>query len=342
MTVSNVPAEKLLDVRGLDLTIPTDDGPAWILDHVALSVGYGEILGVVGESGCGKSTLVKAILGVLPGTATIDRGQIFFEGENLLELDQRALTERIRGSRIGFIPQDPFLSLNPVFRVGSQLLEILRWHAPLDDNEVHKSARKRRLRDHDILVEMLRAVHIPDPDLALDRYPHQFSGGQRQRLLIAGALSCRPSLLIADEPTSALDVTTQQQLLLLLKDLARRFKFSVLFVTHDFGVVAQLCDTVTVMYAGQTVESGPVRTILSAPRHPYTDALIACHPDRSGVLRGIPGTVPSPVNAPSGCRFHERCNYVQDICRRQRPAPVIAVTTDHTVACVRYHNVSKI
>lgn len=328
----------LLDVDDVVVTIATDEGTAWILDHAELRVRRGEVVGVVGESGCGKSTLVKTIIGVLPDSATVRGGRILFEGEDLLGLDERALTARVRGSRIGFIPQDPFLSLNPMFRVGTQLLEIMRWHAPPDEDGVRRSGRHRRRRHRQTLVEMLRAVQIPDPEDALERYPHQFSGGQRQRLMIAGALTCRPRLLIADEPTSALDVTTQLQILQLLKDLARRFDFSVLFVTHDFGVVAQLCDTVTVMYAGQTVESGPMERILNAPKHPYTQALIQCHPDRAGALEGIPGAVPPAVNVPPGCRFHPRCDRARDACRAGRPEMIVGPGDGHTVACVLYHD----
>jgi oligopeptide/dipeptide ABC transporter ATP-binding protein len=316
----------VLAVDGLRVTIPTDDGPARVLDHVDLAIPRGRIVGVVGESGCGKSTLARAVLGILPRDARVDRGRIVLDGVDLLALDQRALSERIRGKVVGFIPQDPYLALNPTFRVGTQLLEILRWHGGPGGRAAH------RVR----LLELLRAVQIPDPEVALERYPHQFSGGQRQRLLIAGALACRPTLVIADEPTTALDVTTQLQILKLLRDLASDFGVSMLFVTHDFGVVAQLCDDVMVMYAGQSVEAGATVDIIERPRHPYTQMLLACHPDRSQDLAGIPGTVPSPIAPPSGCRFHPRCPSAREACRVARPAAV--VTEDgHAVRCVLYH-----
>jgi oligopeptide/dipeptide ABC transporter ATP-binding protein len=319
-------AEPLLRIDGLKISIPTDDGLAQILDHVDLTIPKGRIVGVVGESGCGKSTLVRAVLGILPRAARIDEGRIMFAGENLLTLSPREMSSRIRGKSIGFIPQDPFLALNPVFTVGTQLLEIMRWHA--SPGESGRAAHRARL------VELLRAVQIPDPEPALDRYPHEFSGGQRQRLLIAGALACRPRLIVADEPTSALDVTTQLQILRLLRDLVTRFDVSMLFVTHDFGVVAQLCDDVMVMYAGQSVEAGPTAAVLDAPKHPYTQMLIACHPDRAQDLTGIPGTVASPLAPPSGCRFHPRCPSAKPDCRAARPAQVSV--DDRAVACVLY------
>jgi oligopeptide/dipeptide ABC transporter ATP-binding protein len=316
----------LLSVEGLRVTIPTDDGPAYVLDHVDLAIPRGRIVGVVGESGCGKSTLARAVLGILPRDARVDSGRIVLDGQDLLALDQRALTRRIRGKEIGFIPQDPYLALNPTFRVGTQLLEILKWHGGPGGRDAQRAR----------LLELVRAVQIPDPEVALDRYPHQFSGGQRQRLLIAGALACRPKLLIADEPTTALDVTTQLQILKLLRDLASDFGVSMLFVTHDFGVVAQLCDEVMVMYAGQSVEAGATADIIDRPRHPYTQMLLACHPDRAQDLAGIPGTVPSPVAPPTGCRFHPRCPSARDVCRAVRPAAALS-DDGHAVRCVLYH-----
>jgi oligopeptide/dipeptide ABC transporter ATP-binding protein len=323
--------ELVLAVEALRVSIATDDGLARVLDHVDLRIPRGRIVGVVGESGCGKSTLVRAVLGILPVAARVEQGRILFGGEDLLGLAQNELTRRIRGKEISFVPQDPFLALNPVFTVGTQLLEIMRWHAPSDGNG-DRGRQHHRAR----LVELLRAVQIPDPDAALERYPHQFSGGQRQRLLIAGALACRPRLVIADEPTSALDVTTQLQILRLLRDLANRFGVSMLFVTHDFGVVAQLCDEVMVMYAGQSVEAGRTAEIIDRPRHPYTQMLIACHPDRVQDLTGIPGTVASPLAPPPGCRFHPRCPSARPGCSTGRPA-VVVDATGHTVNCVLYH-----
>jgi peptide/nickel transport system ATP-binding protein len=301
----------VLSVRGLKVSFRTDSGIARVLDDVALSLEAGQILGVVGESGCGKSTLIRAILGILPNAAEIDTGQIVFEGENLLAFTEQELNQRIRGSRIGFIPQDPLLSLNPVFKVGAQMMEIMRDHAPAGSTRRDHVAR---------LVGLLRRLHVPDPDNALERYPHQFSGGQRQRLLIAAALACAPRLVIADEPTTALDVTTQHEILLLLRELVDEFGISLLLVTHDLGVVAELCDTVCVIYAGQTIESGSVAAVLQAPSHPYTRALLACHPERTATFVGIPGTVPSALRMPTGCRFAPRCGYAQAVCDTGLPA----------------------
>jgi oligopeptide/dipeptide ABC transporter ATP-binding protein len=314
----------LLEVKNLRLSVRTDEGLAQILDHVELTLPRGRILGVVGESGCGKSTLARAILGIVPNTASIDSGEIRLEGENLLTLSDREMTRRVRGSRIGFIPQDPYLALNPIFKIGAQLLAVLRWHAP----PTLRTERDRRAH----LVSLLRRVQIPEPEVVLERYPHQFSGGQRQRLMIAGALACNPALVIADEPTTALDVTTQLQILKLLKSLTEEFGIGMLFVTHDFGVVAQLCDAITVMYAGQTVEAGSTREVLADPRHPYTRALLACHPDRSGVLTGIPGLVPSPLAPPPGCRFTPRCSLATGVCSR-RAARLVADAPGHLVGC---------
>jgi peptide/nickel transport system ATP-binding protein len=303
-----------LSVRGLNVSFRTDAGIAAVLDDVDLTLERGQVLGVVGESGCGKSTLIRAIMGILPRGANVNAGQIVFEGENLLVFSEAEMNQRIRGSRIGFIPQDPLLSLNPVFKVGTQLREIMRDHAPEGTTP----------RDHvQRLVTLLRRLRVPDPDNALERYPHQFSGGQRQRLLIAAALACAPGLVIADEPTTALDVTTQHEILLLLRELVDELGISLLFVTHDLGVVAELCDKVCVIYAGQTVEAGPVDAVLKAPSHPYTRALLACHPERAVSFIGIPGTVPSPLRMPNGCRFAPRCAYTETICTASLPVATL-------------------
>ena len=321
----------VLEIRNLRLSIRTDEGAAHILDRVELALPRGRILGLVGESGCGKSTLVRAILGILPKATTVESGEILFEGEDLLRLSERELARRVRGSRIGFIPQDPYLALNPVFKIGTQLLAVMRWHAPRPaDGPGSGAALMRHHRAR--LVDILRRVQIPEPEAVLERYPHQFSGGQRQRLMIAGALACSPRLIIADEPTTALDVTTQLQILKLLKSLAAEFDVSMLFVTHDLGVVAQLCDDITVMYAGQTVESGPSAAVLDNPKHPYTQALLSCHPERAKALIGIPGVVPSPIDPPPGCRFAPRCSFAIAYCRR-RPAHLVADGPDRLVNC---------
>jgi peptide/nickel transport system ATP-binding protein len=308
-----------LDIRDLSVTVQTDEGEAKILDRASLKLMPGSIHGLVGESGCGKSTLMRAILGILPTRGRASQGEILLDGRDLLKTSATELQSEVRGGQIGFIPQDPYQAFNPVFKVGTQLLETMR-------------GKPAAQRDANIM-SLLRSVQLPDPEHALDRYPHQFSGGQRQRLLIAAALVSTPSVVLADEPTTALDVTTQAQILKLLRGLAEARGLSMLFVTHDFGVVAQLCDTVTVMYAGQTVESGPVRQILTAPLHPYTRMLLACHPDRGTALAGIPGSVSSPLRPPSGCRFHPRCPSARPDCSAAVP-PVTEPGDRHSVHCV--------
>ena len=325
----------LLDVRGLKVSIKTDEGLANVLDDVNVTLQKGRIVGVVGESGCGKSTLIRAVMGILPRGASVDRGEIWFDGENLLTFSEDELNRTVRSSRIGFIPQDPLLALNPVFKVGSQLLEVMRWHAPDANGPGGTRGAERKRRHVARLVGLLRRMQVPDPDGALERYPHQFSGGQRQRLLIAAALACAPKLVIADEPTTALDVTTQHQILLLLRELVEEFGISLLFVTHDFGVVAELCDDLCVIYAGQTVEAGRVGAILEAPSHPYTRALLACHPDRATSFVGIPGMVPSPLSRPAGCLFAARCRDVRPACREASP-PQGRSASGAEVRCVQF------
>jgi peptide/nickel transport system ATP-binding protein len=313
-----------LEIRSLSVAVDTDEGQARILDRTHLKLMPGSIHGVVGESGCGKSTLMRAILGILPKRGRATEGSVLLDGRDLLTLPPSVFRTEIRGGQIGFIPQDPYQAFNPVFRVGTQLLETTRAKAGINGHDAKAD-----------IIALLKAVRLPDPERALDRYPHQFSGGQRQRLLIAAALASSPALVLADEPTTALDVTTQAQILKLLRGLAEARGLSMLFVTHDFGVVAQLCDTVTVMYAGQTVESGPVARVLAAPLHPYTKMLLACHPDRSAALSGIPGAVSSPLRPPSGCRFHPRCPGAKAEC--SKAIPRTSVHADfQKVCCVLY------
>ena len=318
-------AARLLSVRDLTLTIPTDRGPARILDSTSLDLGAGEIMGLVGESGCGKSTLAKACLGLTAPGAKIESGQISVDGIDVLTASEGELENDVRGRRIAFVPQDPALSFNPVFTVGSQLFEIMRGYDLPGDN----SSEARR--GH--LLETLASVRIASPEHVLDRYPHEFSGGQRQRLMIAGALLCSPKLIVADEPTSALDVTTQQRILSLLRELARGRGVAMLFVTHDFGIVSELCDSVTVMYAGQTIERAPTRDLIDRPRHPYSRMLIDCHPDRGGALSGIQGMVPPATSMPSGCRFHPRCPKVEQLCSTTRPLLSAIEAEARSVAC---------
>lgn len=322
--------KNLLSIKDLRLSIPTDEGVASILNGVSLDVPAGSIVGVAGESGCGKSTLIRAILRILPARARVASGSIMFDDRDLLSMPEQEMQSEIRGKAIGFIPQDPYLALNPVFPVGMQLLEVMRSHHSKSGPPRSKPAGNS---DRDELISLLRAVHLPDPEVALSRYPHQFSGGQRQRLLIAAALACRPKLILADEPTTALDVTTQQQILRLLRQVSSEFDVSMLFISHDFGVISELCDTVSVMYAGQTSETGPVRQVIDTPLHPYTRLLLRCHPDHGGDLEGIPGQVSSALAQPGGCHFHPRCPQRLPRCSEEA-CPLMPSPDDrHAVAC---------
>ena len=280
LDTSTVP---LLQIEDLSLRYMGDEGPLEVLKEVHLTVGKGEITGLVGESGCGKSTLIKTVLSALPHNAEITSGRIRYEGHDILPSNGQAPALASRKNRFGFIPQDPYLSFNPLFTVGDQLLEIMRWNS--EDTDGHRYNRAAKKKHRDVLLNLMDTVGLPDPAPSFDRYPHQFSGGQRQRLLIVGAMACSPSLIIADEPTTALDVTTQKGILALLKDLVDRFGVSILMVTHDLGVVAQLCDSVAIIEYGKIVETGPASSVLFTPQHDYTRRLLSFHPDRVGRLR---------------------------------------------------------
>jgi peptide/nickel transport system ATP-binding protein len=287
------------------------------VDGVSFHVDKGEVLGIVGESGCGKSVTSLSVMQLIPRPPgeILDGSSIRFKGEELVGAGEKRM-RALRGNDIAMIFQEPMTSLNPVFPVGDQIGEAVR---------LHRSVKKKEAQER--AVEMLRLVGIPNPDQRADDYPHQLSGGQRQRVMIAMALACEPELLIADEPTTALDVTIQAQILDLLAELRSRLGMAVVLITHDLGVVAEVCDRVVVMYAGQVVEHGTVEEIFADPRHPYTEGLLQAVP-RLGVrqekLAVIPGTVPSPVRWPVGCRFHDRCPYSWDKCVKEAP-PLIEV-----------------
>jgi oligopeptide/dipeptide ABC transporter ATP-binding protein len=307
------------------VTFDTDAGPVSVVDDVSLSVDPGQILGLVGESGSGKTVTSLAIMRLLASPpATITGGAVRFAGTDLLGLDFEAIRQ-IRGLDIAMVFQDPMTSLNPAYTIGSQLGETMRLHNPMG----RAAARQRS-------EELLASVEIPDPRSRLDSYPHQLSGGMRQRVMIAMALSCSPRLLIADEPTTALDVTVQAQILDLMRRLAVEQHLSVIFVTHDLGVVADLCDRVAVMYAGQIVEDAPVHDLFRRPRHPYTEGLLGAMPSaqaRGGHLAMIPGQVPFLGQMPAGCRFHPRCDHATAVCRAGEP-PLMDVGGRST-RCVR-------
>jgi oligopeptide/dipeptide ABC transporter ATP-binding protein len=316
------PGDRVLVVRDLRVWYGTERGPVRAVDGVSLEIRAGETLGLVGESGSGKSIAALSIIRLVGSPGRIVSGRVRFKGRELLTLSEGEM-RALRGREIGFIFQEPSTALNPVFTVGSQIAEALTVHGLAGRREARRRA-----------VELLDAVGIPDPAARARDYPHQLSGGMRQRALIAIAVACRPSLVIADEPTTALDVTIQAQILDLLRDMKARFNLSLLLITHDLGVIAEAADRVAVMYAGRIVEQGPVGAILGAPRHPYTRGLLASMPGaRSGRhLRAIPGTVPALGTVPAGCAFHPRCPERFDPCTAI-PPPETAVAVDHTTRC---------
>jgi oligopeptide/dipeptide ABC transporter ATP-binding protein len=317
---------KLLEVRGLATEFRSRQGAFRAVDGVDFSLARGETLGIVGESGCGKSVTSLSIMRLVPDPpGSIVAGEILLEGENLLAKSEAEM-RLIRGGRISMIFQEPMTSLNPVYTVGAQIVEAIRLHAALDA----RGARARAL-------EMLRLVRIPDPELRLDDYPHQMSGGMRQRVMIAMALACDPQVLIADEPTTALDVTIQAQILELMRDLRDRSGAAILLITHDLGVVAELAQRVLVMYAGRVVEEAEVATLFADPQHPYTLGLLGSIPRAAAAaerLAAIEGAVPDPRAPPSGCRFHPRCPFVIERCRREAP-PLVELVPGHRSACWR-------
>ncbi len=316
--------QPLLSVEDLRVHLFTSRGVVRAVDGVSFSVSPGASLGIVGESGCGKTMTALALMRLIPAPpARIVSGRIMFDGQDVAALDERAVRE-LRGDAMAMIYQDPMTTLNPVFSVGEQIAEAVRLHR----NASHSGALARA-------VEMLELVGIPDPSRCARSYPHQLSGGMRQRAVIAMALACNPKLLIADEPTTALDVTIQAQVLDLMRRLQQELGTAIILITHDLGVISELVDTVVVMYAGQVVECAPVRRLFAAPRHPYTQGLLRSVPSletREHRMRTIEGTVPSAFDLPSGCRFHPRCARALPICRSEEP-PVVRDGAGGEAAC---------
>ena len=316
--------DKVLEVIDLKTYFFTRSGVVKAVDGVSFHVGQGETLGLVGESGSGKSISCLSILRLVPQPAgKIVGGQILLNGEELLK-KHPAEMRKVRGAEISMILQDPMTSLNPVFTIGDQVAEPIQIHQKMDRKRAWEKAK-----------EMLGLVKIPMPEIRVREYPHQMSGGMRQRIVGAMALSCRPKLLIADEPTTALDVTIQAQFLELLKSIQRQFQLALIVVTHDFGIVAKVCDRVAVMYAGQIVETGPIREIFSRPRHPYTAALLNSLPKldkRVPRLPSIPGQPPDLGNLPPGCAFAPRCSKVMPVCKKEAPSER-QLTADHSLRC---------
>jgi len=321
-----VATAELLSIEDLRTVFPAADHLVAAVDGVTLSVGRGRTLGIVGESGCGKSVLSHSVMRLLPRPGRVDRGRIVFDGQDLLALSERAM-RAVRTARIAMIFQEPMTSLNPALTVGRQVAEAMRAH----DRRASGAALRERA------IGMLRQVRIPAPEQRFDDYPHQMSGGMRQRVMIAMALSCAPDLLIADEPTTALDVTVQAQILDLLRELQQQNGMAIVMITHDLGVVAEMADEVAVMYAGRIVERAGTTAIFDDPQHPYTIGLLGSMPnideDQERLL-AIEGAVPSPAALPSGCRFHPRCVFAAAACTGHDPA-LREVGPRHWAACIR-------
>ncbi len=317
----------LLDVRNLKTVFRTDEGHASAVDGISFSIPESGTFGLVGESGCGKSVTALSVLRLVPNPpGKIVGGEVLFKGEDLLKLPEERM-RRIRGDRISMIFQDPMTSLNPVFRCGDQIAEAII---------LHRKVGKKEARAH--TIELLRQVGIPAPEKRVDDYPHQMSGGMRQRVMIAMAIGCDISLLIADEPTTALDVTVQAQILELLAGLQRDKKMALLLITHDLGVVAEVTDRVAVMYAGKIQETASTSALFEDARHPYTQGLLSSIPrigPRHERLQTIPGTVPNPARFPGGCRFHPRCAKRFAPCAQEEP-PLYQVAPGHCVRCFLY------
>ncbi len=318
--------DTLLDVKNLAVDFATSEGTVHAVRGIDFSVKKGEVLGIVGESGCGKSVTSLAVMGLLPAvTARIPSGEILFDGRDLLTLAESERQD-LRGNDISMIFQEPMTALNPVLTIGEQLGEVL---------EVHRGLKLGSKENFDQCVENLAAVGIPRAEEVMREYPHQFSGGMRQRIMIAMALSCNPKLLIADEPTTALDVTIQAQILDLLRNLKQQLGTAIMFITHDLGVIHEMADSVMVMYAGEVVEKAPTAELFRNPRHPYTKGLMKSRPGQVGrgeQLYCIPGMVPSGKEMPTGCSFCPRCDYAMDKCKNVKPK-LVEIAEGHSVAC---------
>lgn len=324
MSMKHTTSKNLVEIKNLKTYFYTEDGIVKAVDDISFNIRKGEIIGVVGESGCGKSVTAMSIMRLIPSPpGKIVAGEILFEGKSILELKDNEM-RAIRGNDIAVIFQEPMTSLNPIFTIGFQIEEVILLHQKLNKAEAKKKAG-----------EMLKLVGVPRAEEILECYPHELSGGMRQRAMIAMAVSCNPKLLIADEPTTALDVTIQAQILDIMKDLKKKLNTSIMLITHDLGVIAEMAEYVVVMYAGKVIEEASVFEIFKNPMHPYTEGLMKSKPsldkdeDR---LYSIPGQVPNPINMPEECYFCARCPKAIDICKIQQP-PIIEITPGHKVAC---------
>ena len=310
----------LLGIRNLKVYFYSEDGVVRAVNDVDLDIGEGETLGIIGETGCGKTILGLSILRLLSENTKVE-GRILYKGEDLLKLSEDEM-RKIRGKEIAMIFQNPLSSMNPVLTIGTQVAEPVELHQHLDN----QNAKEK-------VIEMLKSVRIPSPSKRVDEYPHEFSGGMRQRAMIAMGLICMPSLIIADEPTTGLDVTIQAQIVELMKEVLKDSGTSMLLITHDLGVAAELCDHMAVMYPGEIVEYAGVRDMFKNPKHPYTRGFLDSLPGRG--LKPIPGMSPSMINLPEGCKFHPRCSYATERCKKERPR-MIEVGEKHFVRCFLY------
>lgn len=325
--------EKLLEVKDLMIDFRTYGGTVQAVRGVSFSVEQGETVGIVGESGCGKSVTAKSIMKLLTSPpASYKNGEILFKGKNILQASEREL-EKLRGNEVSMIFQDPMTSLNPTMLVGQQIIETLLKHHKMPVKMAYEKA-----------LNVLREVGIPQPEKRMQQYPHEFSGGMRQRVMIAMALVCRPQLIIADEPTTALDVTIQAQILELMKEIQRQYETAIILITHDLGVVAEMCDVVVVMYAGKIVEKGRVQDIFNNPQHPYTKGLLKSIPrfdmDRNQRLSPIIGSPPDLFAPPEGCSFYSRCEHAMKVCKQHDPA-LEEVRNNQLSACWLHHPLAK-
>lgn len=314
----------ILEVKDLNLGFNLSDGYRQAIYNVNFELKKGEMLAVVGESGCGKTISTMSILQLLPETAVIKSGKIFFKGEDLLSFNQKQM-QKIRGKKIALIPQDPMTSLNPLYTIGNQLVEVIELHQGLKGKNAFERA-----------VEALEKVKIPDASEKMKSYPHEFSGGMKQRVIIAMALACNAEIIIADEPTTALDVTVQAQIMEILKEIKEKFDISIILITHDLGVVAENADKIAVMYSGRVVEYASKDELLNNPKHPYTKALLNVILDiNSKKVETIEGQPPSIIDDISGCPFHPRCKHCMEICTQNEPV-LQEIVPDHTTACWLY------
>lgn len=324
----------ILNVRGLSVEFHFKEGNVLsAVDGIDIDIHQDEILGLVGESGCGKTVFALSLLRLITSPGYIRKGEIFWNGQNLLNLSHRELL-RIRGKEIAMIFQNPGSSLNPVYSIGSQMIAVIRLHHKMSTKDAQSEA-----------LRLLNLVRIPDPERVMLSYPHQLSGGMCQRVMIAIAISCRPKLLIADEPTASLDVTIQAQLMDLLMDIREQYGMAILLVSHDLGVIARMCDRIAVMYLGRIVEYADSKDLYGSPLHPYTQGLLQSvpipDPNQKGKITRIEGDIPSPVNIPSGCRFRSRCSKAFDLCPKIDPTLLSINSSNHLAACLLYNENMK-